>query len=123
MSATETAPGAPATLVGLSREELREALARLGEPAFRADQLWHWIYHRGATDFARMTTLARSLREKLAATHRVGRPEVSRDARALDDTRKWLLRFDDGNEAETVLIPEEDRGALCVSSQVGCTWS
>ncbi len=110
-------------LVGLSREELREALAQLGEPAFRADQLWHWIYHRGATDFARMTTLAKSLREKLAATHRIGRPEVARDLRALDDTRKWLLRFEDGNEAETVLIPEEDRGALCVSSQVGCTLS
>jgi 23S rRNA (adenine2503-C2)-methyltransferase len=110
-------------LVGLTREELREALARLGEPAFRADQLWHWIYHRGATDFARMTTLAKALREKLASGYRVGRPEVARDLRSSDRTRKWLLRFEDGNEAETVLIPEDDRGALCVSSQVGCTLS
>ena len=120
---TETVPGAPADLIGLSREELRATFAQLGEPAFRADQLWHWIYHRGATDFARMTTLAKSLREKLEAECRVGRPEVSRDTRSLDGTRKWLLRFEDGNEAETVLIPEEDRGALCVSSQVGCTLS
>ncbi len=112
---------ARADLVGLSREELRAALALLGEPAFRADQLWHWIYHRGATDFARMTTLAKALREKLGMEFRVGRPEVARDLRSADDTRKWLLRFEDGNEAETVLIPEEDRGALCVSSQVGCT--
>jgi 23S rRNA (adenine2503-C2)-methyltransferase len=123
MSETETGAEHPADLVGLSREELRETLARLGEPAFRADQLWHWIYHRGATDFARMTTLAKSLREKLSTECRVGRPEVSRDTRSLDGTRKWLLRFEDGNEAETVLIPEEDRGALCVSSQVGCTLS
>jgi 23S rRNA (adenine2503-C2)-methyltransferase len=123
MTGTEIRAEDRTELIGLSREELRAALARLGEPAFRADQLWHWIYFRGETDFARMTTLAKSLREKLALACRVGRPEVARDLRSSDGTRKWLLRFADGNEAETVLIPEDDRGALCVSSQVGCTLS
>jgi 23S rRNA (adenine2503-C2)-methyltransferase len=118
---TKVGAGALPDLVGLTREELRAAVAALGEPQFRAEQLWHWVYHRGATDFARMTTLAKSLREKLGMEYRIGRPEVTRDLRSADHTRKWLLRFEDGNEAETVLIPEEDRGALCVSSQVGCT--
>ncbi len=121
MTATDAAAPEPKDLIGLSREDLKAELARLGEPAFRAEQLWHWMYFRGETDFARMTTLAKSLREKLAATHRVGRPMVARDLVSADRTRKWLLRFADGNEAETVLIPEDDRGALCVSSQVGCT--
>ena len=123
MTGTEIRAEDPIELIGLSRAELLETLADLGEPAFRADQLWHWIYFRGETDFARMTTLAKSLREKLGRTCRVGRPEVTRDLRSADATRKWLLRFADGNEAETVLIPEDDRGALCVSSQVGCTLS
>ncbi len=68
-----------------------------------------------------MTTLAKPLRAKLAEHFTVGRPHLSRDQTSLDGTRKWLLRFADGNEAETVLIPEEDRGTVCVSSQVGCT--
>ena len=108
-------------LVGLDRAELEAALGALGEKPFRARQLWHWIYHRGATDFAQMTTLAKPLRAKLAEHFTVGRPHLSRDQNSLDGTRKWLLRFADGNEAETVLIPEEDRGTVCVSSQVGCT--
>ncbi len=119
---TDALPAAPLReLVGLSREELEAALAELGEKPFRARQLWHWIYHRGATDFAQMSTLAKSLREVLAANFVVGRPVVSRDQASVDGTRKWLLKFADGNEAETVHIPEEDRGAICVSSQVGCT--
>lgn len=108
-------------LVGLDREELTAELAAIGEPAFRARQLWHWIYYRGETDFAKMTTLAKGLRAKLAEHFVVGRPQVARELISFDTSRKWLLRFDDGNEAETVFIPEEDRGALCVSSQVGCT--
>ena len=110
-------------LVGLERPALTQALVDLGEAPFRARQLWHWLYVRGATDFAAMTTLARPLREKLARHFRLDRPaiEVRRDS--ADGTRKWLLRFDDGNQAEAVFIPEEDRGALCVSSQVGCTLS
>ena len=123
MTGTEFRAEDRTDLVGLARAELRETLAALGEPGFRADQLWHWIYHRGETDFARMTTLAKSLREKLSVACRVGRPETTRDLRSSDGTRKWLLRFADGNEAETVLIPEDDRGALCVSSQIGCTLS
>jgi len=122
------APAAPAgrpdgkrDLVGLSREALGAELAALDEPAFRAHQLWHWIYHRGATDFERMTTLAKSLRAKLAERYVVGRPTASRDLKSVDATRKWLLRLADGHEIECVHIPEEDRGTLCVSSQVGCT--
>ncbi len=108
-------------LVGLSRAELAAQVAAIGEKPFRAKQLWHWIYHRGVTDFAAMTTLAAPLRERLAERFVVGRPAVAREQGSDDGTRKWLLRFADGNEAETVFIPEEDRGALCISSQVGCT--
>ncbi len=108
-------------LVGLTRAELAEEMAAIGEKPFRAKQLWHWIYNRGATDFQAMTTLAKPLRDKLAEHYCVRRPQASRVQTSLDGTRKWLLRFADGNEAETVYIPEEDRGAVCVSSQVGCT--
>ena len=108
-------------LVGLSRDELAAELATLGAAPFRARQVWHWIYHRGATDFAAMTTLAKGFREELAAAYTLARPAVSRALASTDGTRKWLLRFDDGHEAETVHIPESDRGTLCVSSQVGCT--
>tara|TARA_R110002049_G_scaffold19137_16_gene72343 strand:+ start:2214 stop:3374 length:1161 start_codon:yes stop_codon:yes gene_type:complete len=108
-------------LVGLSREELAEAVAAVGEKPFRTKQLWHWIYHQGATDFAQMTTLAKPLREKLAEIFEVRKPVVSREQTSSDRTRKWLIKFADGNEAETVYIPEDDRGAICISSQVGCT--
>ncbi|HLN24678.1 MAG TPA: 23S rRNA (adenine(2503)-C(2))-methyltransferase RlmN [Patescibacteria group bacterium] len=108
-------------LIGLSRQELADEIARIGEQPFRAKQLWHWIYHQGVTDFAAMSTLNKPLREKLAEHFVVARPEVSRVQTSTDRTRKWLLRFADANEAETVYIPEEDRGAVCVSSQVGCT--
>ncbi|MCB2101187.1 MAG: 23S rRNA (adenine(2503)-C(2))-methyltransferase RlmN [Rhodobacterales bacterium] len=108
-------------LAGLDRAELAAVVAGLGEKPFRAKQLWHWIYHRGETDFANMTTLGGPLRAKLAEACAVRRPGVATEQTSTDRTRKWLLRFDDGNEAETVFIPEEDRGALCISSQVGCT--
>jgi 23S rRNA (adenine2503-C2)-methyltransferase len=108
-------------LVGLSREELLEEMAGIGAEPFRARQLWHWIYHRGATDFAAMTSLAKSFRAQLAQSYVVRRPEISRALASVDGTRKWLLRFPDGQEIETVHIPEGDRGTLCVSSQVGCT--
>ncbi len=112
---------ARASLIGLSREELTAELAAIGEPAFRARQLWHWIYHRGVRDFASMTTLAKGLRERLAERYSLDRPGVALAQLSADGTQKWLLRFDDGKEAETVFIPEDDRGALCISSQVGCT--
>ena len=108
-------------LVGLSREALAAEVAEFGAEPFRTRQLWHWIYHRGATDFATMTSLAKPLRDRLAARYRLNRPAISRVLISVDGTRKWLLRFVDGEEVETVHIPEEKRGTLCVSSQVGCT--
>jgi 23S rRNA (adenine2503-C2)-methyltransferase len=108
-------------LVGLSRAELSQALAELGEKAFRAKQVWHWIYHRGAKTFAEMTDLGKDLRHKLDDRFTVGRPDVAREQTSTDGTRKWLMAFADGQKAETVFIPEEDRGAVCISSQVGCT--
>src|SRR6266566_9436490 len=108
-------------LVGMSRAELAEEMAGFGAEPFRARQLWHWIYHRGVTDFAAMTNLAKGFREQLAAAYELSRPEISRALVSADGTRKWLLRFGDGQEIESVHIPESDRGTLCVSSQVGCT--
>ncbi len=109
------------SLVGLGREELAREVAALGEKPFRVKQIWHWIYHQGATDFSAMTTLSKALREKLAERYTLDRPSVARDQESQDGSRKWLFRLDDGNEVETVYIPEEDRGAVCVSTQVGCT--
>ena len=112
-------------LVGLSRGELAAELAEAGEKPFRAKQVWHWIYHQGVTDFARMSSIARPLQVRLAERFVVGRPEVATVQTSADQTRKWLFRFRDGQEAETVYIPDrhEDRGAVCISSQIGCTLS
>ena len=112
-------------LVGLSRAELAKELADVGEAPFRAKQLWHWIYHRGATDFSRMSSIARPLQQKLADRFIISRPEVAAAQTSEDATEKFLFRFRDGQEAETVYIPDrqEDRGAVCISSQVGCTLS
>src|SRR5207237_10144834 len=82
---------------------------------------WHCVYRRGATDLAAMTSLSKPFRDKLAARYVLQRPAVSRALASTDGTSKWLLRFADGQEVETVHIPEEERGTLCVSSQVGCT--
>jgi 23S rRNA (adenine2503-C2)-methyltransferase len=108
-------------LVGLGREALAAEMAAFGAEPFRARQLWHWIYHRGAVDFAAMTSLSKGFRERLAQHCELRRPAISQCLASADGTRKWLLRFPDGQEVETVHIPEEDRGTLCVSSQVGCT--
>lgn len=116
-------PGdAPARLdlVGLGRAELAAEMAEIGEKPFRARQLWHWIYHRGARGFEAMANVPKSLRRDFAARYRIGRPAAAADLLSADGTRKWLLRLDDGREVETVHIPESGRGALCVSSQVGC---
>ena len=110
-------------LVGLGRAALAAELAAFGAEPFRARQLWHWIYHRGATDFTAMTSLSKTFREALAAHYVLCRPTVSGALTSIDGTCKWLLRFPDGQEVETVHIPEEERGTLCVSSQVGCTLS
>jgi 23S rRNA (adenine2503-C2)-methyltransferase len=112
-------------LVGLSRAELATEMAAIGEQAFRAKQLWHWIYHRGETNFSHMSSIARPLRVKLGERFIIGRPEATMVQTSEDETRKFLFRFRDGQEAETVYIPDrqEDRGAVCISSQVGCTLS
>jgi 23S rRNA (adenine2503-C2)-methyltransferase len=108
-------------LIGLSRAEMAAEMAAMGAEPFRVRQLWHWIYNRGVTDIGAMTTLSKAFRAALAERHVVGRPGVAKALLSADGTRKWLLRFADGQEAECVHIPEEDRGTLCVSSQVGCT--
>lgn len=112
-------------LVGLEREALVAELGAIGEKPFRAKQLWHWIYNQGVTDFARMSTIARPLQAKLAERFVIGRPEAALVQTSSDETRKFLFRFRDGAEAETVYIPDrqEDRGAVCISSQIGCTLS
>ncbi len=112
-------------LVGLSREALAAEVAAIGEAPFRVKQLWHWIYHQGATEFSAMSSIARPLQEKLAARFVIGRPVAATVQTSADDTRKFLFRFRDGQEAETVYIPDpqQDRGAVCISSQVGCTLS
>lgn len=112
-------------LIGLSRAAIAERLVAAGlvEPRqarMRSAQLWHWIYNRGATDFSAMTDLARPLREALARSFVVSRPEVVEAHVSVDGTRKWLLRSG-GEDYEMVFIPDADRGTLCVSSQVGCT--
>jgi 23S rRNA (adenine2503-C2)-methyltransferase len=108
-------------LVGLGREALAAEMAAFGAEPFRTRQLWHWIYHRGAAHFGAMTSLSKGFREKLAASYELSRPAVSSTLVSIDGTSKWLLRFADGQEVETVHIPEEERGTLCISSQVGCT--
>jgi 23S rRNA (adenine2503-C2)-methyltransferase len=112
-------------LVGLSREQLAAAVADIGEKPFRAKQLWHWIYHQGVIDFSVMSSIARPLQQKLAEHFVVGRPQIAADQRSSDQTRKFLFRFRDNEAVETVYIPDpvEDRGAVCISSQVGCTLS
>ncbi len=113
------------TLIGLSRPELGARLSALGVPErqarMRVAQLWGWLYVRGVTDFTLMTDIAKELRGELAETFTLARPEIVTEQISVDGTRKWLLRLDDGKEIETVYIPEEDRGTLCISSQVGCT--
>jgi 23S rRNA (adenine2503-C2)-methyltransferase len=113
------------SLIGLSRADLAAHMAALGvaerQTRMRARQLWSWLYVRGETDFLAMTDIAKDLRAELAANFTVARPEIVTEQVSLDGTRKWLLRLADGKEIETVYIPEEDRGTLCISSQVGCT--
>ena len=107
-------------LIGLSKDELSAEIAAIGEKPFRAKQLWQWIYYRGETDFADMSNLSKDLRAKLAANFTITRPKIITEQLSTDKTRKWLLEFADGERIETVYIPEEDRGAVCISTQVGC---
>ncbi|MBL95363.1 MAG: Dual-specificity RNA methyltransferase RlmN [Alphaproteobacteria bacterium MarineAlpha3_Bin5] len=110
-------------LVGLDRDELLRKLIAIDEKPFRVKQLWHWMYFQGRKDFSEMTSLAKMSRTNLNNLFKIRRPEVVLNKISSDLARKWLLRYEDGNEVEMVYIPETDRGALCVSSQVGCTLS
>ena len=123
------APAKP-SLVGLSRVALADALGIVGVPErqrrMRVQQIWHWLYVRGAESFDAMTTLSKELRAELAEHHTLARPEIAAEQISVDGTRKWLLRLpgelaDRPHDVECVYIPETDRGTLCVSSQVGCT--
>jgi 23S rRNA (adenine2503-C2)-methyltransferase len=124
------APDRP-SLIGLSRAQLAEALGTLAVPEaqrkMRVQQLWHWIYFRGATDFEAMTSVSKDLRAVLAEHFTLERPEVVAEQVSVDGTRKWLLRLlgetkgERPHEVECVYIPDTERGTLCVSSQVGCT--
>jgi 23S rRNA (adenine2503-C2)-methyltransferase len=119
------------SLVGLSRAELGDALATIGVPAaqrkMRVQQLWQWLYVRGARHFDEMTSVSKELRAELDAHYTLARPEVVAEQTSVDGTRKWLLRLPGGHaggrphEVECVYIPEPDRGTLCLSSQIGCT--
>ena len=122
------APARP-SLVGLTREALSDALGEIGvaerQRRMRVQQIWHWLYVRGARDFDAMTTLSKELRSALAARYTLERPEMVTEQISADGTRKWLLRLpgETGgtpHDVECVYIPETDRGTLCISSQVGC---
>jgi len=120
----------PPSPIGLSRARLADALGEIGVPEkqrrMRVAQLWHWLYVRGVSDFAAMSNISRDLKTALAERFTIARPEIVTEQVSTDGTRKWLLRFPPRGagrpvEVETVYIPEEGRGTLCVSSQVGCT--
>lgn len=133
VTALSTLPGRKASLVGLTREGLKAALLGIGVPEretrMRVSQIWHWIYVRGAREFAEMTNVGKGLKAQLADHFSLDRPEVVTEQVSRDGTRKWLLRMaptgahdhNRGAEIECVYIPGDDRGTLCVSSQVGCT--
>ncbi|MGI9510494.1 MAG: 23S rRNA (adenine(2503)-C(2))-methyltransferase RlmN [Geminicoccaceae bacterium] len=117
--------GLKPSLVGLDQGALGEILKALGADArktpMRARQILHWLYHQGCTSFDEMTTLPADLRTRLDEVYSVARPSIVDEQRSTDGTSKWLLRFDDGLDVEMVHIPDVERGALCVSSQVGCS--
>src|SRR3954465_2955349 len=124
-------PPAKPSLVGLTRPALAEALGAVGvapaQQKMRVQQLWHWIYVRGAQDFSQMTSVSKELHAILDAHYTLARPEVVAEQISVDGTRKWLLRLpgeiegERPHEVECVYIPDNDRGTLCVSGQVGCT--
>jgi 23S rRNA (adenine2503-C2)-methyltransferase len=113
--------GARLNLLGMSAEDLEATITAAGLPKFRARQLWRWVWRHGLTSFDEMSDLGKPVREKFTAMFSLDRPVVTSRMQSTDGTIKWLLRFADGNEAETVYIPDKDRGTLCISSQVGCT--
>jgi len=120
-TAAESRPSRSRTnLLELGPAGLEALLAGRGEPAFRARQLWQWIWQKGARRFDEMTNISKNLRATLAEEARIGWPEVERASRSQDQTFKLLLKLDDGQRVECVLIPEKDHYTLCLSTQVGC---
>ena len=118
-------PEGPVNIVGLTRERLRDALIAAGTPEkqarMRTGQIWQWVYQWGVRDFGQMTNLAKAYRADLADRFVIEIPEVVSRQVSTDGTRKYLVRIAGGHEVEVVYIPEEGRGTLCISSQVGCT--
>ncbi|RYH04307.1 23S rRNA (adenine(2503)-C(2))-methyltransferase RlmN [Salipiger sp. IMCC34102] len=118
-------PEGPVNLIGLTRDQLKDALIAAGTPdkqaKMRVNQIWQWLYHWGKRDFADMTNLSKDYRAMLAERFVIELPELVTRKVSTDGTRKYLVRIAGGHEVEVVYIPEEDRGTLCVSSQVGCT--
>ncbi len=112
--------GTRVNLFGLNRPGLEAFLVSLGEKPYRARQILMWIYHRGVDDFDSMTDLGLGLRSRLTETAEIRVPEIINAQESTDGTRKWLLRMDKAQGIETVFIPEQRRGTLCISSQVGC---
>ncbi len=112
-------------LSGMTRPELTAALAGLGVPeralSMRTSQLWHWLYYRGVTDLGAMSNVSKEMRARLAGAAHIGRPRLVASQTSADGTQKWLLELADGARLESVYIPQQNRGTLCVSSQVGCT--
>ena len=108
-------------LLGLTKAEIKSLLNKINLPNFRASQIWNWIYRSGTIDFNEMTNISKDLRFLLSKNFNIWRPKISSTHQSQDGTVKWLLKLDDGNEIETVWIPDEERGTLCISSQVGCT--
>ena len=118
---TATPASGRINILGLSRAALEAEVTALGLPKFRARQLWRWVWRHGLTSFDEMSDLGKPVRDQFAELFTADRPAVSRRLQSVDGTIKWLLRFADGHEAESVYIPDKDRGTLCISSQVGCT--
>lgn len=110
-----------ANLLGLNKEELENFFKSLGYPAFRARQAWHWLYTKGVTSIDQISSFSKDLREELKEKTYIYHPETSLYLTSEDGTKKWLFKLQDGHEIETVYIPEENRGTLCISSQIGCT--
>ncbi len=122
---TEDTENKEVSLVGLTKKEIKDSLRKFDIPDqqlnMRVNQIWGWVYNKGINSIDEMTTLSLDLREELKKYHNLKRPQISDEQISKDGTKKWLLKFNDGSEVETVFIPDDERGTLCVSSQVGCT--
>lgn len=108
------------SLIGLTKEEIISELTKFGIEGYRSKQIWTWIYVHGKKDFSEMNNISKELRQKLSENYNLSRPKIDTHLISKDGTQKWLLEFADSEKVEMVYIPEEDRGTLCISSQIGC---